>query len=76
MKRGRHAGQEKVDGVVGGPGWRCGREGDAKPAATHEPESATSLLRVHEWGLNPVFWVGFSSRLCCVLMEWGQRSGC
>eukprot|EP00903_Cladosiphon_okamuranus_P008110 g7817.t1 len=56
MKRGRAAGQEEVVEAVGGPTRRCRPEGDAKHAATHEPGTTNSLLRVHEWGLNPVFW--------------------
>lgn len=59
MKRGRATDQGKKEEGVRGPGCGCDREGDAKPTTTHD--STNSLLRVHEWGLNPVFWVSFCS---------------
>lgn len=50
-------------------GRRCdGQGGEAGAISEASPKEPASLLRVHEWGLNPLFWVSSTRSAAAVLV--------
>ena len=50
-------------------GRRCdGQEGEGGAISEPSPKESASLLRVHEWGLNPLFWVSSTRSAAAVLV--------